>query len=206
MFKAIDTDHSGGVDETELYSGLLLIHLKLGMYLGPAACKPLARQKCNAVFTKMDIDQNGYLCQDEFRQVMMVLFGNVFLRVIAQWGMTITIVPLIAQQLTQYLLMASTFVYSIISTMDERSYLANWLELAVEFVWNSVVLRSLPAPALLVLSEVGDCIAEVPASVWNTFPVALLSIVLGIIVVPWVIFKIDDFFQALVDRRTRKAQ
>ena len=38
-FEVVDADGSGDVDEKELYSGLLLIHLKLGTYAGPAACK-----------------------------------------------------------------------------------------------------------------------------------------------------------------------
>ena len=38
-FDVVDTDGSGSVDEKELYAGLLLIHLKLGSYAGPAACK-----------------------------------------------------------------------------------------------------------------------------------------------------------------------
>lgn len=38
-FQTVDADGSGEVDEKELYSGLLLIHLKLGAYAGPAACK-----------------------------------------------------------------------------------------------------------------------------------------------------------------------
>lgn len=39
-FDIVDADGSGEVDEKELYSGLLLIHLKLGCYAGPAACRP----------------------------------------------------------------------------------------------------------------------------------------------------------------------
>jgi len=38
-FELVDADGSGEVDEKELYSGLLLIHLKLGTYAGPAACR-----------------------------------------------------------------------------------------------------------------------------------------------------------------------
>lgn len=38
-FDLVDVDGSGTVDEKELYSGLLLIHLKLGTYAGPAACR-----------------------------------------------------------------------------------------------------------------------------------------------------------------------
>lgn len=38
-FEMVDQDGSGSIDEKELYSGLLLIHLKMGVYAGPAACK-----------------------------------------------------------------------------------------------------------------------------------------------------------------------
>ena len=44
-FDVVDADGSGSVDEKELYSGLLLIHLKLGTYAGPAACKVRTKTK-----------------------------------------------------------------------------------------------------------------------------------------------------------------
>jgi Ca2+-binding EF-hand superfamily protein len=90
-FQVIDTDKSNSVDEKELYSGLLLIHLKLGTYAGPAACRPLGRERCHAVFQKMDLDGSGHLDYDEFQQVMSVLFGNIVLRVLAQWSLTIMV-------------------------------------------------------------------------------------------------------------------
>jgi hypothetical protein len=90
-FELIDTDKTNSVDEKELYSGLLLIHLKLGTYAGPAACRPLGRERCHAVFQKMDLDGSGHLDFDEFQQVMSVLFGNILLRVLAQWSLTIMV-------------------------------------------------------------------------------------------------------------------
>jgi Ca2+-binding EF-hand superfamily protein len=83
-FDAIDTDGSGCVDEKELYSGLLLIHLKLGCYAGPAACRPVDRQRVHDVFLKMDVDQSGSLDREEFLHVMMVLCSNVVTRVMVQ--------------------------------------------------------------------------------------------------------------------------
>jgi hypothetical protein len=38
-FLLVNQDGSNDVDEKELYSGLLLIHLKLGTYAGQSACK-----------------------------------------------------------------------------------------------------------------------------------------------------------------------
>lgn len=83
-FDVIDTDGSGNVDEKELYSGLLLIHLKLGCYAGPAACRPVDRQLVHDIFRKMDVDQSGSLDREEFLQVMMVLCSNVLTRVMVQ--------------------------------------------------------------------------------------------------------------------------
>jgi Ca2+-binding EF-hand superfamily protein len=83
-FDAVDADGSGSVDEKELYSGLLLIHLKLGCYAGPAACRPVDRQRVHDVFVKMDVDQSGSLDREEFLHVMMVLCSNVVTRVMVQ--------------------------------------------------------------------------------------------------------------------------
>lgn len=90
-FAGVDADGSNSIDEKELYSGLLLIHLKLGTYAGPAACRPLGRERCHAIFVKMDADESGHLDKDEFQKVMSVLFGNVVLRVIAQWSLTLMV-------------------------------------------------------------------------------------------------------------------
>ena len=38
-FELVDSDGSGYVDKKELYSGLLVIHLTLATYMGPAACR-----------------------------------------------------------------------------------------------------------------------------------------------------------------------
>ena len=83
-FAIVDADESGEVDEKELYSGLLLIHLKLGCYAGPAACRPVDRERVHAVFEKMDVDDSKSLNQEEFKQVMMVLCSNIFTRVLVQ--------------------------------------------------------------------------------------------------------------------------
>jgi len=38
-FQMVDSNGDEAIDESELYAGLLLIHLKLGCFLGPAACR-----------------------------------------------------------------------------------------------------------------------------------------------------------------------
>jgi hypothetical protein len=61
-FEVIDADGSGEVDEKELYSGLLLIHLKLGTYAGPAACRV---SHCQVILTILPLTHNtcfGSIC------------------------------------------------------------------------------------------------------------------------------------------------
>ncbi len=202
-FEGIDVDKSGSVDKKELYSGILLVHLNLGMYLGPAACKPLDRDKCNSIFEKMDVDRSGTLGKEEFRNVMIFLFGNVLLRVIVQWTATVTLVPIVAQHALNWLYYACGRLYETISTLDDRFIVANWVEVALKATFQ-FVLRCLPGPTLLVISEVDDFLQGLPNSVWNAAPLALLSSILGIVVVPWIIFQIDDFFQWLASRAIRR--
>jgi hypothetical protein len=202
-FEGIDVDKSGSVDKKELYSGILLVHLNLGMYLGPAACKPLDRDKCNSIFEKMDVDHSGTLGKEEFRNVMIFLFGNVLLRVIVQWTATVTLVPIVAQHALNWLYYACGRLYETISTLDDRFIVANWVEVALKATFQ-FVLGCLPGPTLLVISEVNDFLQGLPNSVWNAAPLALLSSILGIVVVPWIIFQIDDFFQWLASRAIRR--
>jgi len=37
-FDICDSDGTGEIDKTELYAGLLLVHINLAKYAGPAAC------------------------------------------------------------------------------------------------------------------------------------------------------------------------
>lgn len=199
-FDVVDTDGSGSVDEKELYSGLLLIHLKLGTYAGPAACRPLGREQCHSVFVMMDADNSGCLDREEFRNVMMVLFGNVLLRVLAQWSMTLIIVPLVAQRILDAIYYSYGAIMQFIYNLDERSDLADYIELSFEHGMECIQQQT-PPFFLTTWDRMQAVVELIPESVWNTVPLTLLSTILGILVVPWLLFKIDDFFQSLANKR-----
>ena len=203
-FDVVDADHSGCVDVTELYSGLLLIHLKLGTYAGPAACRPLSRDRCRAIFEKMDADHSGTLDRDEFRSVMMVLFSNVVLRVLVQWSMTLMIVPLVAKMTLDALLRAVMWGFNFVATLDEDYELADDMEMTMEAAWDKVVRWS-PEIVVRHASNAYYYLSMIPPSVWEALPLTILSTILGIVVVPWCIFQVDDFFQTIADRRAAKA-
>jgi Ca2+-binding EF-hand superfamily protein len=205
VFDAIDSDRSNAVDKNELYQGLLLIHLKLGTYAGPAACKPLSRERCNDVFMKMDDDKSGFLDKAEFREVMMVLFGNVFLRVIVQWYMTIIFVPLLAN----YIVTQSGVVFELMTEFvlnsEEYSVIRNTIELSFEDRnYVAEVFEKLHPIVQTSAHQVQTAFQSIPESVWDSIPLTLVSSILGLVAVPYVIFKVDDFFTWLGDLRTKK--
>jgi hypothetical protein len=200
-FDIADTDGDGSVDDKELYLGLLLIHLKLGTMAGPAACRPLGRERCQAVFRKFDADSSGSLDRDEFRDVMVVLFGNVIFRVIVQWCMTLMIVPFVARSILDGIYKLIGAAMQFVENLDEYSEIANKIELFVEGVrdWFYSLAPTFYDKMITLLEKVPD-------SVWNAIPLALISLVLGVLVVPWIIFKVDDFFQYLADRRAKEKE
>lgn len=201
-FDVIDGDRSGTVSEAELYAGLLLIHLKLGTYAGPAACRPLSRERCRAVFVTMDRDESGSLDRDEFASVMAVLCSNVVLRVLVQWSMTLLIVPWIAQSVWRTVVHAASYIADAIANLDERSAVAHRAEVALEGA-GAWCLAQAPPPLVAAGTRLNRLFAAVPVAVWQAVPLTLLSTVLGIVVVPYCIFQVDDYFQRVADRRGR---
>lgn len=205
VFDAVDTDGSGSVDEKELYAGLLLIHLKFGAYAGPAACRPLDRQRCAAVFADMDADGSGELDREEFTRVIVYLFGNVLLRVAVQWSMTLLVVPLAARYILDGVYGVVDALYTAVTTMDEYFWVADQIELTLEYGWDRFV-SFLPHFVVTAFRFLGRCLDTVPQSVWNSIPLTLLSTVLGIAVVPYMIFRIDEFFTQMARKNAQNKE
>ena len=223
-FQLVDQDNSNDIDEKELYSGLLLIHLKLGTYAGPAACKPISREKCHSVFVKMDVDNSGRLDRDEFENVIMVLFGNVLTRVLLQYVCTLLLVPLIAQYILRGIIGSIYYAYETITTLDEHSAVADNIEVTLETIWSEVceyvnsilfypiamssiwddIHNIIPDIVWTYTDKIVDIISSIPNSVWEGIPITLISTILSIMLVPWSLMKVDDIFQSIAAARGRK--
>lgn len=190
----------------ELYSGLLLIHLKLGSYAGPAACRPVAREQVHDIFTKRDRDNSGTLDREEFLEVMSVLCGNIFTRVFAQWSLTLIIVPLVAKLILDGIVWLVNFGWDKVTHLEDYDAIENVFTIRSKQIGNWLYGNT---PALfLKLASMGRTKAQgfldmVPDSVWQTIPVTLVSCILGCLAVPYIIFKIDDYFQALAEKKNK---
>jgi hypothetical protein len=71
VFKICDSDGNGSLNATELYAGVLLVHLNLAKYAGPAACFPAPRDVVNQLFIASDYDNSGGIDQTEFEAIMV---------------------------------------------------------------------------------------------------------------------------------------
>ncbi|CAB9509234.1 expressed unknown protein [Seminavis robusta] len=194
-FDLVDSNNSDSVDETELYAGLLLIHLKLGSWLGPAACKPLSRDRCSSMYRKFDNTNTGGLDRDEFRRIMIVLFGNVFARVVVQYTLTLLVVPLIAKSAVDFL------------TLDMQGFWDYWTKpkrlrrMGDEFTLDDFIdwnITSFPSSRRTFFTKMYKLFRIGSDSFWDTFSLTFMTVVLGIVIAPLVLHYCDDFVQYAV--------
>ena len=92
-FREVDQDQSGHISKEELYTGMLLIHLKLATYLGPAATQPMSRNRVNHIFTTLDTDQSGSLDIEEFGYVMTILCSQIVSRIGITLVLSLVFIP-----------------------------------------------------------------------------------------------------------------
>jgi Ca2+-binding EF-hand superfamily protein len=192
----IDMDDSGSIDEKELYSGLLMIHLKMGLYAGAAACKPISRERCTRIFHQMDKDNSGSLDKREFREVMMVLFSNVALRIAVQMTATIMLVPFLANRLVDAMLAVVSTIVHYYQYLEKQSSLVGAVESTADLTAASIISIT-PVYIRLFFGKLGDVIA------WERLPLSLTSTLLSMMIIPALIFRVDEFIQWVVDVRAQ---
>lgn len=163
--------------------------------------QPLSRPRCYAVFQKFDYDNSGGLDREEFRRVMMVLFSNVFARVLVQYTLTILVVPMIAKSVLHLL------------SWDSQKFWDYWSKprgLGEELTLDDYIdwtVTSMPSRKRTIVSSLYYFFRIGSDSFWETFPLTFLTVVLGIVIAPFVLYYFDDMFQLAVDwNENRKAK
>lgn len=131
---------------------------------------------------------------------MSVLCGNVLTRVIVQWSLTLMIVPLVAQAILDGFVWLFVFAWDQITEIDQIEDLEDTVACRVD-AFTDMLKEKLPDKVVQICSSFKTVLDMIPDSVWETIPVTLISCLLGCLVVPYIIFKIDDFFQSLADNK-----
>ena len=95
-FQVCDADGTGHINQTELYAGILLVHVNLAKYAGAAACYPPTRRVCDDLFAAADADASGYIEQGEFLEIVQICSMDIAARMIVYYGILIAGVPYLA--------------------------------------------------------------------------------------------------------------
>ena len=222
VFDTIDVDRSGKINESELYQGLLLIHLKLGMYFGPAACNPISLDRTKFIFNKLDTNRDGSLDKQEFQKVLALLMGNVLSRILFQFVCTILIVPFLANTILENIMEGYGILTGSMLPVFREKYqpllvVALGVDLMTEYALtafattsyavqrtgiSNLVSNITEVPAQFVAEKydafVLKPIGEIEQEMWESLPLTLLSTILALIIVPYSIVKTDDLFRYLV--------
>jgi len=103
-FAQCDTDGTGGVNQTELYTGIILVHLQLAKYAGAAACYPPSRAVIDSLFEASDDDKSGKIDENEFTQILMVCCAQITSRIFVYYAIIIMLVPYVADAIMNGLL------------------------------------------------------------------------------------------------------
>jgi hypothetical protein len=140
---------------------------------------------------------------------MMVLFGNVLFRVACQYALTLALVPFTARTILNVLTTVFAWIVTTIQQLDEHSSLDNTMEFFLEHVMATIrgfLVAYTPAVLQTAGSKIVTLVDKIPASVWATIPLTLISTILGMMAIPWTLMKVDDFFQNLADSKAKKEE
>jgi len=195
-FDVIDSDGSGTIDKKELYAGLVLIHLKLAAYVGPAACRPATREYVDEMFDTLDQDQNGSLDREEFRILMTILCSQITSRVFVQLSVALMIVPLISNYVVDCIKSIMTYMGMVLKEIDDKEVVSEFLVGLLEYFWDLAKLLTPPILQRFVLSIYENL--EI-----DTMPLTFISCLLGCMIVPWLLYKCDEFHNYMASRESK---
>jgi hypothetical protein len=112
-FKSLDADHTGRLSIEELYTGIILIYMKLSMFI---RLSPPTRSYVRRLLQEMDKDHDGRLNREEFQKFVEVLSAGMLTRALFQVVVMFVVGPLLARQENRFL------------TSERGEKIENWIE------------------------------------------------------------------------------
>ena len=193
VFVHVDIDNSGSIDKKEMYSAILLVHLNLATYMGPAACKPPPRKYVNSIFDNLDVDRSGVLEREEFACAMAILCSQIASRVLIQWSMMLMMIPFISNMILDSSFHLIRIVRMVWLKIDQYEECTEYIETYVGRM-VTIIFKLMPL-------KVQQLLAAIPMDTIASMPLTIVSSVLGSILVPILIFKCDEFFHQMAVKR-----
>lgn len=201
VFDSVDVDGSEKICREELYCGLIMIHLKLAAYVGPAACRVATREYVYEVFDVLDRDQSGYLDRKEFGTVMALFGSQICTRVVVQLGMTLLIVPIVAQYVLDIWNDVVKLLKIIVSEIDDAELITERMFRFLGVLVNFVIPAGIKNGFLVVKRAI---VEYLPGDAYDAMPLTVISVVLGMLLVPWMLYQIDEFHTKIAEKSNGK--
>jgi hypothetical protein len=95
-FSVCDSDKTGQLNKSELYAGLLLVHINLAKYAGAAACYPPSREVVEELFEASDDDNSGFIDEEEFTSIAVICCAQILSRIAVYYSIIVLLVPYLA--------------------------------------------------------------------------------------------------------------
>ncbi|VEU38848.1 unnamed protein product [Pseudo-nitzschia multistriata] len=137
-FDFCDDSGDGIVDESELYAGLLLVHLNLAKYAGPSACYPPTRAVCDRLFILADRDRSGGIDRNEFCCIVEILCAQILSRMLVYYVVLILAVPVLATFVVKSIGIPSNTYFELVIRESVSSAV---FFVAVPLLWNMIDAR-----------------------------------------------------------------
>mmetsp|Transcript_7179 Transcript_7179/g.17536 ORF Transcript_7179/g.17536 Transcript_7179/m.17536 type:complete len:198 (+) Transcript_7179:163-756(+) len=136
VFTACDTSKTGSVSKSELYVGLLSVHITLARYAGPAACFPPSREVSDQLFEAADADKSGGICKTEFRSILAILSAQILSRMMVYYLVLILYVPWFSKKVIDS--MESIPEGGLMESIAEQVISVSIFMGAVPLLWNAI--------------------------------------------------------------------
>ena len=138
-FDECDADSTGAINKTELYAGILLVHVKLAKYAGAAACYPPTRQVIDTLFDASDADQSGSIEEEEFKRILMICCAQILSRIVVYYSIIIMLVPYVADALVKGIFSIDDYMGWKSNDGQHKYPALDWLEKVLG--WGTIAER-----------------------------------------------------------------
>lgn len=149
-FGVCDKDGDGKIEQSELYAGILLVHVNLAKYGGAACCYPPAREVVDQLFLAADADQSGTIDESEFSDIVQICFVDIAGRIVVYYGILILLVPYVADVIVAVLFQLDSWMGWQLEGLRENALLRfmenfmTWKEFADSCVSMSLFFFVIP--------------------------------------------------------------
>eukprot|EP00980_Cylindrotheca_fusiformis_P020491 scaffold7542_cov113-Cylindrotheca_fusiformis.AAC.7 len=92
-YHVCDPEGTNKIGKSDLYAGLLLVHVKMAKVAGSAATFPPERTTVNQLFDACDISSTGTINREEFDIFLTVSSAQIFGRILINWLTYIFVIP-----------------------------------------------------------------------------------------------------------------